>query len=83
MIEVLIKNDEDSWKFFSNETRRLNIKLPERTSKILFKYKITEDNLNKIDKSIGIFVTTKIPNTNTVDGVKMLISQNPIEWNRK
>jgi hypothetical protein len=88
-MEVLVRtNSEEDIKIVRTEMKRLDIKFREPGINIitdkpqsLTRYNITDDKLNQIDLN-NVFVFKNIVIDNVSKGVAMLISQNPLKWNR-
>ena len=87
-LEVLIRtNSDDEIKIARSEFKRLNLNFNENSNKMLRRHYLTEEEIQRINLSkIGVFkITTTnkaIKGSTIVDGVAMLISSNPLIWNR-
>ena len=83
--EYLIRtNSDEDIKTVRAEFKRLNIKFTEcneKSEKTLRKHVLTDDELNSIDLT-KVFVFRNIIIDNISKNVAMLVSQNPIRWDR-
>lgn len=80
--EYLIRtNSDEDIKIVRAEFKRLNIKFNENSEKTLRKHMLTDDELNSIDLT-KVFVFRNIIIDNISKNVAMLVSQNPIRWDR-
>ena len=80
--EYLIRtNSDEDIKIVRAEFKRLNIKFNEKSEKTLRKHMLSDDELNSIDLT-KVFVFRNIIIDNISKNVAMLVSQNPIRWDR-
>jgi hypothetical protein len=80
--EYLIRtNSDEDIKIVRAEFKRLNIKFNEKCEKTLRKHMLTDNELNSFDLT-KVFVFRNIIIDNVSKNVSMLISQNPIKWDR-
>ncbi len=81
-MNVLVRtNSEEDIKTVRAEFKRLNLKFNEDENKTLRNHIISEENLNILDLS-KVFIFKRIFKDNKVIDLSMLISQNPLKWNR-
>lgn len=80
--EYLIRtNSDEDIKIVRAELKRLGIKFNEKCEKILRKHKLSDDELNSLDLT-KVFVFKNIIIDNISKNLAMLVSQNPIKWDR-
>lgn len=84
MLDVLIRtNSDDEIKNVRAEFKNKKIKFNENCDKTLRKHRLTEEEIQRLDLSkIGVFQVITAPNSAVVSGLRMLVNQNPITWNR-
>lgn len=81
-MEILMRtNSDEDRKILRAELKRLNIKYNEKDEKTLTEYNLSDDLINKLDLS-KIYIFKNIIKNNVSYGAKMLVSQNPLIWNR-